>query len=207
MGLKAVKNTVAIMKQLNCFLLLYVLSEAAVLFRKAFTADLKHICNYFKNYLLTRQQAVSTLQDRDIPPGYLNTLNNPLVLVQQVSVQCLGKCRQRRLYSDADVPQKVYVLAKEAILAMNIDGTERDEVLVADLWMEVNRTFDSNGTAGLPDFPPRAYCKGLRKEEDSDEIVLSLFQIDMLLKTVKGSCFVGLSLFVNGLLPNAVNLA
>lgn len=91
-------------------------------------------------------------------------------------------------------------------MAMNLEETEHDEAMVADLWMEVNRTFDGNSMAPLPNFPLRAYCKGLRKEEDSDEIVLSLFQVDMLLKTVQGSSFVGLSLFVSGLHPGAADV-
>lgn len=98
-------------------------------------------------------------------------------------------------------PNKSYVSAMEAIEAMGLDTDDTCDQAVASLWMEVNRASERIGLTSLPPFPLRAFCMGNGKGKDWEGIVFSLSDLGILMKTVQGRAYFGLSLFMNGLQP------
>lgn len=178
-----------------------------MVYGKSLLSDLDSICCYFEDCVRAYKQSAqlpANCYNIHPPPGYLNAPECPFILTEHVSVKGPDGLWPRRLFVNPLAPDKAYVPAVEAIRAMGLDTDDTCDQAIASLWMEVNRTSRKIGLVSLPPFPMKAFCMGNGKGEIWEGLVLSLTDMNILLKTVRGRAYFGLSLFVSGLQPRVL---
>ncbi|GMH41230.1 hypothetical protein BSKO_09140 [Bryopsis sp. KO-2023] len=179
--------------------------KGATLFLKKQFDELDNMSKVFRSILAKQGNACGQVSSSVQPViGFLNTPDLPLRLVEHISINCLNGFRDRRVFVSPNTPTKAYVIAADVIQAMGMKDADRDETVMADVWMEVNRSFEGFRIPPPP-FPLKAYYEG-RKGEVGYGVVLSSAEVDVVLKTVQGAAFVGLSQFIAGIRPASVNM-